>query len=96
MGENLHADLAVLQPEVDLVDDALAEPMDDHVLHGDPSLEQAGVVVVGALAHFEGVEGRDVQLSDAVLHAWRNLLEALPDALVDIEIALPTGRYIGG
>jgi len=94
MRENLHAHATFLQPEVDLIDDSLAETVDDHVLHGDATLEESRVVAVGTLAHLEGIKGRDVQFADAVLHAWRYLLKALFDALADVDIFLPTGRYI--
>lgn len=94
MRKDLHAHASILQPEVDLVHDALAEAVDHNVLHGDPSLEQTGGVAVGALSHLEGIEWRNVQLADAVLHAWRYLLEALLNALADVDVTLPAGRNI--
>lgn len=95
MAGDLKAHSIILLPEVDLVDNALAQAMDLYVSHGYASLQYARIVAVAALAKLKGIHRGHIQVADALLEAWRQLLEALFDALVDIGIAGTTGRYIG-
>lgn len=92
---DLKAHAIILLPEVNLVDNALAQAVDLYVSHGYASLQNARIVAVGALAQLEGIHSGHIQIADALLEAWRQLLEALFDALVDVGIAGTAGRYIG-